>query len=60
MRFSSYLQVQPMEMDHCSFVSSIKSEIAKYELLLEEENQKTKRYKVSFILLYCIFWFSYL
>ncbi|KAM5148876.1 ubiquitin carboxyl-terminal hydrolase isozyme L5 [Mantella aurantiaca] len=40
-------EVQPMEMDHCSFVSSIKSEIAKYELLLEEENQKTKRYKIE-------------
>ncbi|XP_018429208.1 PREDICTED: ubiquitin carboxyl-terminal hydrolase isozyme L5-like [Nanorana parkeri] len=40
-------EVQPMEMDHCSFVSFIKSEIFKYELLLEEENRKTKRYKIE-------------
>lgn len=30
-----------------TFLSSIQSEIAKYQLLIEEENQKLKRYKVS-------------
>uniref|UniRef100_A0A8C8DMF8 Ubiquitin carboxyl-terminal hydrolase n=1 Tax=Oryzias sinensis TaxID=183150 RepID=A0A8C8DMF8_9TELE len=30
-----------------SFLSSIQSEIAKYQLLIEEENQKLKRYKIE-------------
>lgn len=38
-----------MDTDQSStFLSSIQSEIAKYQLLIEEENQKLKRYKVSF------------
>ncbi|XP_068098773.1 ubiquitin carboxyl-terminal hydrolase isozyme L5 isoform X2 [Hyperolius riggenbachi] len=40
-------EVQPLEMDHCSLISSLKSDIAKFELLLEEENQKSKRYKIE-------------
>lgn len=37
-----------MDTDQSStFLSSIQSEIAKYQLLIEEENQKLKRYKVS-------------
>lgn len=42
-------QDEPMDTDQSStFLSSIQSEIAKYQLLIEEENQKLKRYKVSF------------
>ena len=38
-----------MDTDQSStFLSSIQSEIAKYQLLIEEENQKLKRYKVGF------------
>lgn len=41
-------QDEPMDTDQSStFLSSIQSEIAKYQLLIEEENQKLKRYKVS-------------
>ncbi|KAG9483413.1 hypothetical protein GDO78_009368 [Eleutherodactylus coqui] len=40
-------EVEPMETDHNSLVNSIQSEIAKYQLLLEEEQQKTKRYKIE-------------
>lgn len=37
-----------MDTDQSStFLSSIQSEIAKYQLLIEEENQKLKRYKVG-------------
>lgn len=47
-----------MDTDQSStFLSSIQSEIAKYQLLIEEENQKLKRYKVglpSVLLLYFI------
>lgn len=43
------VQDEPMDTDQSSsFLSSIQSEIAKYQLLIEEENQKLKRYKVSF------------
>ncbi|XP_077573557.1 ubiquitin carboxyl-terminal hydrolase isozyme L5 isoform X1 [Stigmatopora nigra] len=39
---------EPMDTDQSStFLSSIQSEIAKYHLLIEEENQKLKRYKVE-------------
>uniref|UniRef100_A0A8C5BGC8 Ubiquitin carboxyl-terminal hydrolase n=1 Tax=Gadus morhua TaxID=8049 RepID=A0A8C5BGC8_GADMO len=39
---------EPMDTDQSStFLSSIQSEIAKYQLLIEEENQKLKRYKVE-------------
>lgn len=31
-----------------NLLSSIQSEIAKYQLLIEEENQKLKKYKVCF------------
>ncbi|KAG8556322.1 hypothetical protein GDO81_018026 [Engystomops pustulosus] len=41
-------EVEPMETEHNSLVNSIQSEMAKYQLLLEEEQQKTKRYKVGF------------
>ncbi len=41
-----------MDTDQSStFLSSIQSEIAKYQLLIEEENQKLKRYKVGFCLI---------
>lgn len=41
-------QDEPMDTDQSStFLSSIQSEIAKYQLLIEEENQKLKRYKVA-------------
>ncbi|XP_063796381.1 ubiquitin carboxyl-terminal hydrolase isozyme L5 isoform X2 [Pseudophryne corroboree] len=41
-------EVEPMKTDHCnSLISSIQSEVAKYQLLLEEENQKSKRYKIE-------------
>ncbi|XP_044157212.1 ubiquitin carboxyl-terminal hydrolase isozyme L5 isoform X1 [Bufo gargarizans] len=40
-------EIEPMETDHNSLVNSIQSEIAKYQLLLEEEQQKTKRYKIE-------------
>lgn len=36
-----------MDTDHSSnMLSSIQSEVAKYQMLIEEENQKLKRYKV--------------
>uniref|UniRef100_A0A8C7XP62 Ubiquitin carboxyl-terminal hydrolase n=1 Tax=Oryzias sinensis TaxID=183150 RepID=A0A8C7XP62_9TELE len=39
---------EPMDTDQTSsFLSSIQSEIAKYQLLIEEENQKLKRYKIE-------------
>uniref|UniRef100_A0A667ZTY6 Ubiquitin carboxyl-terminal hydrolase n=1 Tax=Myripristis murdjan TaxID=586833 RepID=A0A667ZTY6_9TELE len=39
---------EPMDTDQSStFISSIQSEIAKYQLLIEEENQKLKRYKIE-------------
>uniref|UniRef100_A0A665T433 Ubiquitin carboxyl-terminal hydrolase n=1 Tax=Echeneis naucrates TaxID=173247 RepID=A0A665T433_ECHNA len=41
-------QDEPMDTDQNStFLSSIQSEIAKYQLLIEEENQKLKRYKIE-------------
>lgn len=41
------LQEEPMDTDQsANLLSSIQSEIAKYQLLIEEENQKLKRYKV--------------
>lgn len=44
-----HFQDEPMDTDQSStFLSSIQSEIAKYQLLIEEENQKLKRYKVCF------------
>lgn len=46
---SSRSQDEPMDTDQSStFLSSIQSEIAKFQLLIEEENQKLKRYKVRF------------
>lgn len=42
------MQEEPMDTDQSSnLFSSIQSEIAKYQLLIEEENQKLKRYKVG-------------
>ncbi|XP_046905489.1 ubiquitin carboxyl-terminal hydrolase isozyme L5 isoform X1 [Hypomesus transpacificus] len=42
------LQEEPMDTDQSStLLSSIQSEIAKYQLLIEEENQKLKRYKIE-------------
>uniref|UniRef100_A0A3Q2UH24 Ubiquitin carboxyl-terminal hydrolase n=1 Tax=Fundulus heteroclitus TaxID=8078 RepID=A0A3Q2UH24_FUNHE len=39
---------EPMDTDqNNTFLSSIQSEIAKYQLLIEEENQKLKRYKIE-------------
>lgn len=37
-----------------NLLSSIQSEIAKYQLLIEEENQKLKKYKVGSYFLTCI------
>ncbi|KAM6065701.1 ubiquitin carboxyl-terminal hydrolase isozyme L5 isoform 1-T1 [Chlamydotis macqueenii] len=39
---------EPMDTDQSSnMLSSIKSEVAKYQMLIEEENQKLKRYKIE-------------
>uniref|UniRef100_A0A4W4FK98 Ubiquitin carboxyl-terminal hydrolase n=1 Tax=Electrophorus electricus TaxID=8005 RepID=A0A4W4FK98_ELEEL len=39
---------EPMDTDQSgNLLSSIQSEIAKYQLLIEEENQKLKRYKIE-------------
>ncbi|NXG48358.1 UCHL5 hydrolase, partial [Psilopogon haemacephalus] len=39
---------EPMDTDQSSNVlSSIQSEVAKYQMLIEEENQKLKRYKIE-------------
>lgn len=39
---------EPMDTDQSStFVSSVRSEIAKYQLLIETENQKLHRYKIE-------------
>uniref|UniRef100_A0A8C1WV33 Ubiquitin carboxyl-terminal hydrolase n=1 Tax=Cyprinus carpio TaxID=7962 RepID=A0A8C1WV33_CYPCA len=39
---------EPMDTDQSgNHLSSIQSEIAKYQLLIEEENQKLKRYKIE-------------
>lgn len=40
-------EVEPMETDQDSLLNSIQSEITKYQLLLEEEQQKMKRYKIE-------------
>lgn len=46
-----------MDTDQSStFLSSIQSEIAKYQLLIEEENQKLKRYKVTLSHLWDVWW----
>lgn len=40
-------QEEPMDTDQSgNHLSSIQTEIAKFQLLIEEENQKLKRYKV--------------
>uniref|UniRef100_A0A667ZN42 Ubiquitin carboxyl-terminal hydrolase n=1 Tax=Myripristis murdjan TaxID=586833 RepID=A0A667ZN42_9TELE len=45
---SQLTEDEPMDTDQSStFISSIQSEIAKYQLLIEEENQKLKRYKIE-------------
>ncbi|NXX86250.1 UCHL5 hydrolase, partial [Urocolius indicus] len=42
------IQEEPMDTDHSSnMLSSIQSEVAKYQMLIEEENQKLKRYKIE-------------
>ncbi|KAJ6656229.1 hypothetical protein lerEdw1_004019 [Lerista edwardsae] len=39
---------EPMDTDQSSnILSSIQSEVAKYQMLIEEENQKLKRYKIE-------------
>ncbi|KAI1236596.1 Ubiquitin carboxyl-terminal hydrolase isozyme L5, partial [Lamprotornis superbus] len=39
---------EPMDTDQSSnMLSSIQSEVAKYQMLIEEENQKLKRYKIE-------------
>ncbi|MGH0166225.1 UNVERIFIED_CONTAM: hypothetical protein FKN15_071052 [Acipenser sinensis] len=44
---SQLTEEEPMDTDQSSTLfSSIQSEIAKYQLLIEEENQKLKQYKV--------------
>uniref|UniRef100_A0A674G9I3 ubiquitinyl hydrolase 1 n=1 Tax=Taeniopygia guttata TaxID=59729 RepID=A0A674G9I3_TAEGU len=41
-------QEEPMDTDQSSnMLSSIQSEVAKYQMLIEEENQKLKRYKIE-------------
>lgn len=45
--FSVLWKEEPMDTDQSSnMLSSIQSEVAKYQMLIEEENQKLKRYKV--------------
>lgn len=47
-----FLKEEPMDTDQSSnILSSIQSEVAKYQMLIEEENQKLKRYKVHYILI---------
>lgn len=54
---ANLFQDEPMDTDQSStFLSSIQSEIAKYQLLIEEENQKLKRYKVTLRLLWGVCW----
>lgn len=44
-------QEEPMDTDQSSnMLSSVQSEVAKYQMLIEEENQKLKRYKVCKLL----------
>ncbi|KAG8132774.1 putative Ubiquitin carboxyl-terminal hydrolase protein [Naja naja] len=39
---------EPMDTDQSSnILSSVQSEVAKYQMLIEEENQKLKRYKIE-------------
>ncbi|XP_078417870.1 ubiquitin carboxyl-terminal hydrolase isozyme L5 isoform X3 [Cetorhinus maximus] len=39
---------EPMDTDQSSsIINSIQSEVAKYQMLIEEENQKLKRYKIE-------------
>uniref|UniRef100_A0A8C9VR40 Ubiquitin carboxyl-terminal hydrolase n=1 Tax=Scleropages formosus TaxID=113540 RepID=A0A8C9VR40_SCLFO len=39
---------EPMDTDHSNnLLTAVQSEIAKYQLLIEEENQKLKRYKIE-------------
>ncbi|KAK1202974.1 UCHL5 hydrolase, partial [Pygoscelis papua] len=46
--FSVLWQEEPMDTDQSSnMLSSIQSEVAKYQMLIEEENQKLKRYKIE-------------
>ncbi|TFK14662.1 rap guanine nucleotide exchange factor 4-like [Platysternon megacephalum] len=42
---------EPMDTDQSgNMLSSIQSEVAKYQMLIEEENQKLKRYKVCIVI----------
>ncbi|KAM4022616.1 ubiquitin carboxyl-terminal hydrolase isozyme L5 isoform 2-T2 [Anomaloglossus baeobatrachus] len=41
------LEVEPMETDHNGLLNSVQSEIAKNQVLVEEEIQKAKRYKIE-------------
>ncbi|NXY73799.1 UCHL5 hydrolase, partial [Glareola pratincola] len=46
--FSGFWKEEPMDTDQSSnMLSSIQSEVAKYQMLIEEENQKLKRYKIE-------------
>ncbi|KFU91340.1 Ubiquitin carboxyl-terminal hydrolase isozyme L5, partial [Chaetura pelagica] len=46
--FSLLWKEEPMDTDQSSnMLSSIQSEVAKYQMLIEEENQKLKRYKIE-------------
>ncbi|NXW86875.1 UCHL5 hydrolase, partial [Alopecoenas beccarii] len=46
--FSVVRKEEPMDTDQSSnMLSSIQSEVAKYQMLIEEENQKLKRYKIE-------------
>ncbi|NXP21008.1 UCHL5 hydrolase, partial [Scytalopus superciliaris] len=46
--FFVLLKEEPMDTDQSSnMLSSIQSEVAKYQMLIEEENQKLKRYKIE-------------
>lgn len=52
-------QEEPMDTDQsANLLSSIQSEIAKYQLLIEEENQKLKKYKVRPYFLSCTLFLS--
>ncbi|NXF69360.1 UCHL5 hydrolase, partial [Ciccaba nigrolineata] len=45
--FSVLWKEEPMDTDQSNMLSSIQSEVAKYQMLIEEENQKLKRYKIE-------------
>lgn len=49
------LAEEPMDTDQGNMLSAIQSEVAKNQMLIEEEVQKLKRYKVFFLLVPLMF-----